>query len=245
MVRPKDVFPASAVPVLVVTGMAKEMRLAAGPDSVVLGSGGDPRRLRQLLAERGAPGCRAVLSFGIAGSLDPALAPGDVVISTGVVAGDDLWAAHPPMADLLADSLAAGGLRPVRAAIAGAELVVMDAAAKRRIRSATGAAAVDMESHVAADYAARAGLPFVALRVICDPAARALPPLALTALRADGTVDLVAVLNGLARRPVQLAAMLRVASDARAAFAALGRCRDLLGIGRGFPDFGELLSDVA
>jgi len=38
-------------------------------------------------------------------------------------------------------------------------------------------AAVDMESHIAAAYAAEVGLPFAALRVISDPASRA-PPLA-------------------------------------------------------------------
>ncbi len=41
---------------------------------------------------------------------------------------------------------------------------------KAALHSETGAAAVDMESHIAAAYAAEAGLPFAALRVISDPA---------------------------------------------------------------------------
>ena len=64
---------ASRFPVLMVTGLAKEMRLAEGPGLVAIASGGDTGRLRRRLAERIVPGCRAVLSFGIAGGLDPSL----------------------------------------------------------------------------------------------------------------------------------------------------------------------------
>ncbi len=235
----------SGLPVLVVTGMAREARLAAGPGNVVLGSGGDPARLRQMLADRPEPGFHAVLSFGIAGGLDPALGAGDLVVSTGVRSGDGFWPSHPALTKLLMDRLAAGGMRPVPAEIAGAELVILSADAKRRISEATGAAAVDMESHVAAAYAEAEGVPFVALRAVCDPASRALPHLVLKALRPDGGLDLPAVLRTLGREPAQLAATLRLARDARAAFRALRRCRDLLGIGRGFPDLGKLLGNVA
>ena len=232
-------------PVLVVTGMAREMRLAAGPGSIVVGSGGNPARLRESLAALGNAGCRAVLSFGIAGGLDPALRPGDVIVGTLVGFEDTGWPSHPNWADGLIGRLSAAWTRPVLAKIAGSDSVVLDVIAKRRIREETGAAALDMESHVAAAHAADHGLPFAALRVVCDPAERALPPLAATALRQDGGVDFPVVLKALAREPGQLAAMLRLAGDARAAFASLRRCRYLLGIGRGFPDFGELLGDVA
>ena len=62
----------------------------------------------------------------------------------------------------------------VRGGLAGVEQVVAARACKAALRSETGAAAVDMESHIAAAYAAEAGLPFAALRVISDPATRAL-----------------------------------------------------------------------
>jgi len=70
---------------------------------------------------------------------------------------------------------------------------------KRLLRSMTGAAAVDMESHVAGRIAAEANLPFAILRVICDPADRSLPPAALAGMRRDGTTNIGAVLGAYSR----------------------------------------------
>jgi len=48
-------------------------------------------------------------------------------------------------------------------------------AAKRALYLKTGALAVDMESHIVAGVAAAHGLPVAAIRVITDPALRAVP----------------------------------------------------------------------
>ncbi len=237
--------PPSPLPILVVTGLAKEMRLAEGPGLVAIASGGNAMRLRQTLAERVAPGCRAVLSFGIAGGLDPQLVAGDVVVATGVVAEGKHWPAHPGLADLLAASLIAGGIAVKRADIAGVDAPLLDAAAKAATRQQTGAAAADMESHIAAAFAERHDLAFAALRIVCDPADRSMPAVVANALKPDGGIDHFAVFADLVRRPSELARLSRLAGEARASFRALSRCRDLLGIGRGFPNFLELLGDVA
>lgn len=238
-------FSGPQLPILMVTGLAKEMRIARGPGFLVIASGGDSERLRQILAARGEPGCRAVLSFGIAGGLDPDLAPGDVIVATGIVANGYRWPAHAAFSEILATSLISGGIATRLADIAGVDAPVLDASTKATMRSSTGAAAVDMESHVASDFAQRHGLIFTALRIVCDPAARTLPPIVSDALRSDGGIDHLAMLTGLLRSPTQLAALTRLAGEARTSFRALRRCRDLLGIGRGLPDFFELLGDVA
>lgn len=230
--------------VLVVTGMAREMRLAAGPGSIVIKSGGDPVRLRQLLDARRGPRCRLVLSFGIAGGLDPLLRPGDVIVSAGVVDRNRHWPAHAALAGSLAQRLESGGFKPFSADIAGSDRPVVSAGEKQAMRATTRAAAVDMESHVAAAYATAQGLPFAAVRVVCDPAGSGLPRLVAGALRPDGRVDLPAILRSLARRPAQLPDLVRLAGEARASFRSLGRCGDLLGIGRGGPDLVELLRDI-
>jgi len=239
------VDPIRLSPLLVVTGMAREAALAAGPGTVVVASGGNTARLREALAEYRKPVWRGVLSFGIAGGLETGLAPGDVVVTSATVADDRRSIADAELSDWIAKRLSGGGLTPLRADIAGSDIPVLHATAKATLHERTAAAAVDMESHVAAEYARSFGLPFAALRVVCDPGVRNLPPLAATALRDDGGVSFPAVLSSLIRSPAQLAALPRLSRDAAAAFRTLRRCRDLLGIGRGLPDLFELLGDVA
>ena len=95
--------------------------------------------------------------------------------------------------------------------------------------------AVDMESHVVAKAGAERGLPVAAIRVITDPAMRALPEAALMAMRPNGTTDIAALLRSVMRRPRQMPALFRTALDARAARATLMRGRQLLGPGLGLP----------
>lgn len=237
--------PAERLPILVVTGLARETRLAAGPGLAAVTSGGNPERLRRLLSERATPGCSAVISFGIAGGLDPSLSAGDVIVATGVMAGGARRPTHGALAAALAARLAAGGVSATLADVAGVNEPLLSPKTKATVHRETGAAAADMESHVACEFAAQHGLMFAALRIVCDPAASSMPAMVAKALRPDGAVNHYAVLTDLLRSPRQLAGLTRLAGEARASFVALGRCRDLLGIGRGFPDLVELLGDVA
>ncbi len=116
--------------------------------------------------------------------------------------------------------------------------MLADASAKRTARAATGAIAVDMESHIAAAVAVRHGLPFAVARVVSDGADRSLPKAAQAGMAADGSMDIAAVLRALARDPRQLPALIRVGREAETAFRALGRGRDLLGPGIGRADLG-------
>ena len=85
-----------------------------------------------------------------------------------------------------------------------------------------------MESHIAAAYAAEARLPFTALRVISDPASRALPALARNAFKPNGDIDLRMILRGVARNPRALHALVSTGIDFNRALRSLRGCRDLL-----------------
>jgi hopanoid-associated phosphorylase len=224
--------------VLVVTGLAAEARIAAGPGVEVVCSGSDPARLRALLDGLVPSRYSAAVSFGISGGLDPALNAGDVVIATQITSDADVWPMAAALVGALADRLSMLGTSVSRAAVAGVNAPVMDAAGKATLRTKTGAAAVDMESHVAARFAAAAGLPACALRVISDPAERGLPPLATRALKPDGRVDFPAVLAGIAGNPGQIPLLIRAGRDARMAFATLRRVRGLLDPGLGLDRAG-------
>jgi adenosylhomocysteine nucleosidase len=215
-------------PVLIVTGLVQEARIAAGPGMTVICSSSDPQQLRALLTVFDPTTIRGVISFGVAGGLDPALKSGDVVVATEVLAGDARWLAGLPLNEELIASVGLGSRRIVRGRLAGAEQLVVARHIKAALHSQTGAAAVDMESHIAADYAAKAGLPFAALRVISDPATRALPPLAMTAIKPNGNIDLRKVLRGIARNPLTVLDLVSTGIDFNRALRSLRGCRGFL-----------------
>ena len=216
--------------VLVVTGLRREAKLASGDGRLVVTGGGRSDLLRARLREIDPESLRAVISFGVAGALDPALAVGDVVLATSVSGGSRRVATDKALAPRWAQELGRTAVAYRQARLVGVDAPVLDAAAKSRLHAESGAAAVDMESHVAAEYAAARGLPFGVLRVVSDSASHTLPPVAGRAMRPDGSVDVLAVMAGLARDPAQLAPLLATARDAGRAFRILGRVRGLLSL---------------
>ena len=222
-------------PVLIVTGLVQEARIAAGPGMIVICSSSDPQQLRALLATLDSSTFRGVISFGVAGGLDPSLKSGDVVVATEVLAGDTRFLAGLALNEEMIASAALRRRRVVRGCLAGVEQVIAATACKAALHSETGAAAVDMESHIAAAYAANAGLPFAALRVISDPAHRALPDMAQCAIKPNGDIDLRRIMRGVARNPGSLRALVSAGIDFNRALWSLRGCR-------GFISGGESLT---
>ncbi len=208
-----------------VTGLAAEARVAARLGSALAG-GGLPAGAEAAAEMLVAQGATALVSFGLCGGLDPALDAGTVLVPRVVT---DAGAAYPTDAAL---SAALGGWNC--AALAAAAAPVARREAKRALFAATGAAGVDLESGAVARVAVRHALPFAVLRAACDPADLNLPPLALAALDAGGTIRPARIAASLLARPGQIGALLRLARSAAAARAALvGRVGDVLDVGRG------------
>jgi adenosylhomocysteine nucleosidase len=220
---------------LVVSGLRAEARIAASVGVRALAGGGDAAGLAAAINRGIGEGASGLLSFGMAGGLGPGLAPGTIVVPGVVLAGTERFATDPVWTRNLRANLPPG----VEGAVAGVSSPVATIAAKAGLRAATGAAAVDMESHIAARAAQRFCLPLAVLRVIADPAERALPRAAVAALGKDGRPDLWALLRSLCRDPVQISGILGVAADARRAMAVLADCARRLGCGFGRPGAGE------
>jgi adenosylhomocysteine nucleosidase len=217
----------ASAPILVITGLAREAACLSGDGLEPLLSGADPTRLRAALQSRETAPYAFIVSFGLAGGLDPELSPGDFVLPETVVAGPARVQTHARSLPLLREAL--DGAAVFGGALAGADAPIMTLRDKASLRAATGAAAVDMESHIAGEFAARRGLPFLVMRVVSDPATRALPPLAAKAVTPEGGVDLGLVMRELARQPGQLADLVRAGADAGKAFASLRRGGPLIG----------------
>ncbi len=221
----------SALPIAVCGLKSEAKAIRRGfPGVRVLAGGGDAARLERDLEAMLQAGPALVLSSGLAGGLDPALPVGTVVVD-----GDE------PLARLLRAALR----EAVRAPIIGQDSIAPSTAGKAALRQASGAAAVDMESHVAARVARRRGVPFAAIRVISDAADETLPPAALVGMRPDGGVALAAVLTSLARQPGQLPALIRTGRHAALAHRALRDVYDALGrSGIFLRDLGEFALEV-
>jgi adenosylhomocysteine nucleosidase len=216
--------------VIGVSGLALEARIAADCYTHAICSG-DGSTLAGSLAFAITGDCRGLISFGVAGGLLPDLPVGTCIVGSMIVSErcqlttDREWS--QALLRLIPDA--------IHGAIAGVTTTMAHPDSKRSLRMSTGALAVDNESHVVASAAAAHGLPMAAVRVIMDPATRELPAAALAAVRANGTINLAALIHSIMRQPGEFPMLLRIALDAAIGFSALLRCRQSLGPGFGLP----------
>jgi hopanoid-associated phosphorylase len=212
--------------ILAVTGLAKEARIVGVAGVVAVAGGGDGGSLAaKLNALHGD--IHGVISIGLAGALSPLLNVGDVVIADQVMTGTEKWDCHETWRVRLTSRLPYAH----QGQLFGSDVIIEKAETKAGLHTATGALAVDMESQIAARFAASRNLPFAGLRVISDDATHVLPPAALVAMRPDGGIALGRVLGSLLLKPGQVPALIRTARASNKAFAELLRCLDLCGVG--------------
>jgi hopanoid-associated phosphorylase len=168
--------------------------------------------------------CPGIISFGVAGGLAPQLRPGSCVIASAILSGSSQFPTSQEWSGKLLRSIpnAASGT------ILGVSAPVSHPRDKRALHLNTGALAVDMESHIVAAVGAAHGLPVAAMRVITDPAERALPTSAVVAMRPNGTTNIGAMIRAVLKRPREIPALFQTAFDALAARATLIRGRHLL-----------------
>jgi len=171
-------------------------------------------------------GAAALMSFGLAGGLDPTLSAGTVVLPSEVISrGGARFLTSPGWREQLSNAIAKR--RPVAAGtlLTSAQPIgaVADKAAAFR---ETGAVAVDMESLGVAEVSAAHSLPFVAVRVIVDTATEVLPRAVVAASR-GGQVNIRRLIGGLAAAPLDLVALIRLARAYRAAARSLAAVGDV------------------
>lgn len=190
-------------------------------------SGPGPRRARAAAERLVDGGCEALVSWGVAGGLDPALAAGTLIVPRVIVDGD----AHRLDVDNALARLFESTLRPDEprgAALASAMHAVTSREAKAALHRRLAAAAVDMESASVQALAAERGLPFAAVRSIADRADFALPGALVDALNDEGGVRTGALVTRLLARPGDILPLLRLARDYRAALARLREAARML-----------------
>ncbi len=175
---------------------------------------------------------RFVITCGFSGALHSSLGPGHLVLASTVRdESGDAVAAHPSI--LRVTRRALDGVAPIAE---GEILCATQVAATRdekRALAKPGRLAIDLESWSAARAAERAGIPWLALRVVVDPLEADLPAFTRGARGADVTSALRHALGG----PREMLELARLGFRAGTAIRSLQRAMHRLA-----PALGRLLS---
>ena len=161
-------------------------------------------------------GATALVSWGMAGALDPKVRAGQLLLPSTVITPDGTqfhtaaqWRAR------LAHELA-GRLAVCEGLLLTSPVAIDTLESKAAALRATQALAVDMESAAVARVAAARALPFIAIRAIVDTAVDVLPRSVLVASRA-GQVQRWRLARELALAPGEIASLLHLARRFHAA----------------------------
>jgi adenosylhomocysteine nucleosidase len=192
-----------------ITGLTAELGLLKNTQFMAAAGGGTPQGAATAAQNLIAQGAEALISFGLAGGLNPALKPGTIIIpaqinNTPCDAALNLWLGGATCQNLYAGTT-----------------IAVTREQKATLFATTNADAIDLESGAVVTAAQAAQIPFACLRAIADPATRTLPPAALIALNFNGEIALGPILASLARNPLQLPALIALATDAAKARKAL------------------------
>jgi adenosylhomocysteine nucleosidase len=162
----------------------------------------------------------ALMTFGLAGGLDPTLKAGSILLPSLLISRDG---ARLITCASWRERLTAA-LGPSRTVTDGTLLTsayaIETPADKAAAFRDTGAAAVDMESVAVAQVAATHQLPFIAVRVIVDTATDALPRGVVAASR-EGKVRIGRLIAGLVVAPAEIAGLMVLAGRYRKALRCL------------------------
>ena len=187
-------------------------------EALVIVGGVGRKRCIQAVRQLIEAGAQWIVSAGFAGGLDPVAAVGDVIAASRILSQadpSDVLESDPRLLPAVPPSGKFGFV------IRHADLVTIDkvvcaASEKAAIYRSTGAAAMDMESHAAAQECRRAGVPFLAVRSISDAADEDLPgiiPVMTTTISAIRRLALLCSDPGVWYRLARLRAQARTAGD--------------------------------
>jgi adenosylhomocysteine nucleosidase len=178
-------------------GLTVALEASAGIAIDVLRSGPGAARAGDAARSALANGATALVSWGLAGGLEPGIVPGTVVLPQRIAAPDGTasnvdasWQAR------LAAALRTE-FRVAEGPLLAAEHVLQTPKEKARAALDTGCVAVDMESAAIASAARAADVPVAVVRVVADVVTDTLPRDVESWVGVDGRARLVPLLGAL------------------------------------------------
>jgi adenosylhomocysteine nucleosidase len=170
--------------VLIATPTQREANAIRGRARIVVtGTAGAATELQQAIAEE-RPG--VVVIAGYCGALDPSLRPGAIIVSRmAASAGSPELVPEKGLVDIVRDEFHRRKTTFVYSRLLSVDQPVATKREKLDLWNEYGAAGVDMETYNLARAAVDAGVPWIGVRVVVDPANQALPA-SISAWREDG-----------------------------------------------------------
>ncbi len=177
----------------------------------------------QLLSE----GHGFFISWGVSGGLNPSLKPGRLLISQQVTTvSDQALEFTGNLGKRISNELKP--LNPVLGRITSTEKPVVSPVEKSKLRNASNADAVDMESIAIAKIAKKNNCDFLSIRSIVDSANFEIPSSALAGMDSQGNQAMFTVLKQLAYRPRELKSLVELSFHFRKALKTLSSSAKLL-----------------
>jgi len=205
----------------IVCGLESEAVLARKiAHARVVCAAAQPLKARRLTQELVAQGVTRLMSFGIAGGLEPDLAVGSVVIGTHVYSEKGQWLCDEHWMQDLVEKFPEARIGGVW----GSEFLVAQAHEKKKLYEQYHCRIVDMESQCMAQIASEAQLPISVLRVVCDTSVMNVPPFVMEAIAENGQIDFKRAIGSLFRKPSQIPALIHVGRGTRHALQVLETC---------------------
>lgn len=168
-------------------------------------------------------GVHALVSLGISGGLIAGLATGDLILADALILAtqelksDAAWMRQGSVV------LQKQGLILHSGRLVSVVDAVLSPNDKVDLAKETGAIAVDMESAAVAHVAELTGLPYLALRSICDTVSQEVGLDPARILTKEGRVHAIRLIAEIARKPSLLLALPRLGKDFNVALNALQR----------------------
>jgi adenosylhomocysteine nucleosidase len=189
--------------------------------SLLIISGMGPQAATRAALALIAAGARSLLSFGLAGALDPSLRAGAMLLPAAVTDGSgaihrtcDAWR------ELLA-ARAGASTEHHGGTLLSVIQPLLTVSAKSEAWSRTQACAVDMESFAIGAIASEQQINFAVARVVVDTAGDSLPGSIMRATGARGELNYPRLVCGLLRSPAEIPTLLRLARRYRPAMGSL------------------------
>ena len=171
--------------------------------------------------------------FGVSGGLDSGLKPGDALFADAVLDKQHntvslAWKKDGGHLDKTFKCMAAEGLPVQWGPIISVQEPVLDAGDKRALFDQTKALAVDMETAAVARAASRSGLPFFAVRMICDSANVSVPEALFQCVDEKGNPLFFYLLKRIIQKPSLITHLLNMKRNFDTALAGAPHVRHCL-----------------